>query len=96
MLGDGRQWRPFVHVADVCQAMLLLLRVDPGTVSGELFNLGGDHLNHTVKNLADFAKIRERLGFVPSRPVADGAREKARRDRDAGTPVPRLRAGQGR
>jgi nucleoside-diphosphate-sugar epimerase len=102
VLGDGLQWRPFVHLADVCQAMLLLLRADPGTVSGELFNLGGDHLNHTVKNLAeqvgaavgvsrvhsypglddrshrmDFAKIRERLGFVPSRSVADGARETA-------------------
>jgi nucleoside-diphosphate-sugar epimerase len=102
VLGDGLQWRPFVHVADVCEAMLLLLRADPGTVSGELFNLGGDHLNHTVRDLAeqvgaavgvssvhsypglddrshrmDFAKIRQRLGFVPSRSVAGGAREVA-------------------
>ncbi|MGH3280532.1 MAG: NAD-dependent epimerase/dehydratase family protein [Trebonia sp.] len=102
LLGDGLQWRPFVHVADVCEALLLLLRADPGAVSGELFNLGGDHLNHTVRDLAeqvgnavgvrdvhsypglddrshrmDFAKIRERPGFVPSRSVADGARETA-------------------
>jgi nucleoside-diphosphate-sugar epimerase len=102
VLGDGLQWRPFVHLADVCEAMLLLLRADPGCVSGELFNLGGDHLNLTVKALAeqvgaavgvsrvhcypglddrshrmDFAKIRERLGFVPSRSVGDGAREVA-------------------
>lgn len=102
VLGDGLQWRPFVHVADVCEAMALLLRADPCTVSGELFNLGGDHLNHTVRDLArqvgnavgvhdvhsypglddrshrmDFAKIRERLEFVPSRSVADGARETA-------------------
>lgn len=100
VLGDGLQWRPFVHVADVCEAMLLLLRADPDVISGELFNLGGDHLNHTVRDLAgqvgnvvgvsrvhsypglddrshrmDFAKIRERLGFVPSRSVAGGARE---------------------
>ena len=93
---------PFVHLADVCEAMLLLLRADPGVISGELFNLGGDHLNHTVRDLAgqvgsavsvsrlqsypglddrshrmDFAKIRQRLGFVPSRSVADGAREVA-------------------
>jgi nucleoside-diphosphate-sugar epimerase len=102
VLGDGLQWRPFVHVADVCEAMLLLLRADPDRVSGELFNLGGDHLNHTVRDLAeqvaaavgvsrvhsypglddrshrmDFAKIRKSLGFVPSRSVADGAREVA-------------------
>lgn len=102
VLGNGLQWRPFVHVADVCEAMLLLLRADAGRVSGELFNLGGDHLNHTVRDLAeqvgaavgvsrvhsyaglddrshrmDFTKIRERLGFVPSRSVADGAREVA-------------------
>ena len=102
VLGDGLQWRPFVHVADVCEAMLLLLRADPGVISGELFNLGGDHLNHTVRDLAeqvgnavgvsqlhsypglddrshrmDFAKIRQRLGFVPSRSAADGAREVA-------------------
>jgi nucleoside-diphosphate-sugar epimerase len=102
VLGDGLQWRPFVHVADVCEAMALLLRADPPDISGELFNLGGDHLNHTVRDLAeqvgravgvnqthsypglddrshrmDFAKIRQRLGFVPSRLVADGARETA-------------------
>jgi nucleoside-diphosphate-sugar epimerase len=102
VLGDGLQWRPFVHVADVCEAMLLLLRADPGAVCGELFNLGGDYLNLTVRELAeqvgaavgvsrvhscpglddrshrmDFAKIRERLGLVPSRPVGDGAREVA-------------------
>jgi nucleoside-diphosphate-sugar epimerase len=100
VLGDGLQWRPFVHVADVCEAMLLLLRADADCVSGELFNLGGDHLNLTVGELAeqvgaavgvsrvhsypgmddrshrmDFAKIREKLGFVPSRSVSDGARE---------------------
>jgi nucleoside-diphosphate-sugar epimerase len=95
--------------------MLLLLRADQDTVCGELFNLGGDHLNHTVRDLAeqvgnavgvsrvhsylglddrshrmDFAKIRERLGFVPSRSVADGARETAdaisRRDVDVDDP----------
>lgn len=115
VLGDGLQRRPFVHVADVCQAMVLLLRADPGTVSGELFNLGGDHLNHTVRDLAeqvgqavgmhdvhsypglddrshrmDFAKVRQRLGFVPSRSVPDGARETAdairRGDVDTGDP----------
>jgi nucleoside-diphosphate-sugar epimerase len=100
VLGDGLQWRPFVHVADVCEAMLLLLRADADRVSGELFNLGGDHLNLTVRELAEqvgaavgvnrvhsypglddrshrmnFAKIREKLGFVPSRSVSDGARE---------------------
>ncbi|MGH3265845.1 MAG: NAD-dependent epimerase/dehydratase family protein [Trebonia sp.] len=115
VLGDGLQWRPFVHVADVCQAMVLLLRADLGEISGELFNLGGDHLNHTVRDLAeqvgravgvtgvhsypglddrshrmDFAKVRQRLGFVPSRSVADGARETAdaisRGDIDTGDP----------
>jgi nucleoside-diphosphate-sugar epimerase len=53
VLGTGLQWRPFVHVTDVCEAMLLLLRADPGDISGELFNLGGDHLNLTVKELAE-------------------------------------------
>jgi nucleoside-diphosphate-sugar epimerase len=102
VLGDGRQWRPFVHLADVCEAMVLLLRAAPERVNCELFNLGGDHLNHTVRDLAgqvgsavgvsrvhsypglddrshrmDFAKIRQGLGFVPSRSVGDGAREVA-------------------
>jgi nucleoside-diphosphate-sugar epimerase len=102
VLGTGLQWRPFVHVSDVCEAMLLLLEADPAVVSGEVFNLGGDDLNLTVKELAaqvgaavgvrevhsypglddrshrmDFSKIRRRLGFVPSRSVAEGAREVA-------------------
>jgi nucleoside-diphosphate-sugar epimerase len=52
VLGTGRQWRPFVHVADVCAAMGLLLEAGPGDISGEVFNLGGDELNLTVAELA--------------------------------------------
>lgn len=102
VLGTGLQWRPFVHVADVCDAMHLLLTADHGAINGEIFNLGGDHLNLTVADLArqvgeaigvhqthsygthddrshkmDFRKIRERLGFVPTRSAGFGAVEVA-------------------
>jgi nucleoside-diphosphate-sugar epimerase len=100
VLGDGRQWRPFVHIADVCDAMHLLLQAEAADINGEIFNLGGDHLNLTVAELAthvgtaigvhdthnygskddrshrmDFRKIRERLGYVPTRTIDGGACE---------------------
>lgn len=53
VLGDGTQWRPFVHIADVADAYALLLEAPHDAISGETFNLGGDHLNLTIRELAE-------------------------------------------
>jgi len=51
------QWRPFVHVADVAQAITMTLRAPTDLVAGEAFNVGSDAQNYT---LGDVAKLINR------------------------------------
>jgi nucleoside-diphosphate-sugar epimerase len=100
----GRQKRPNLHIADMCDAYRLLLTLDDDRVAGRVYNTGG--VNHTVEELAavvhdtviasglhakvdiDVAstddprsyhicsnRIRDELGFVPRRTVADAVRD---------------------
>ena len=50
--GGGKQWRPFVHVADVAETMILMLGEDLARVDGEIFNVGHDANNVRILNLA--------------------------------------------
>jgi nucleoside-diphosphate-sugar epimerase len=54
---NGGQWRPFIHVRDVADGILLTLKAPLGPVSGEIFNLGDSRLNHTLAEVAE--KIRK-------------------------------------
>lgn len=58
--GDGKPWRPVVHVEDVARAFVRVLESPPDHIRGEAFNVGADHLNHTVLELAQIAE-----GAVP-------------------------------
>lgn len=51
--GDGSQYRPFVHVRDAVEATVRILRADPPAVRGQIFNVGGDTLNFTIRGLAE-------------------------------------------
>ncbi|MCE9556236.1 MAG: SDR family oxidoreductase [Planctomycetes bacterium] len=51
--GSGAQYRPFVHVYDAAQAIILVLRAEAERVRGQIFNVGGDRLNYTIRELAD-------------------------------------------
>src|SRR5205807_911993 len=50
--GGGRQWRPFVHVRDVANAITLALAGDVSNVAGAVFNVGSDQNNVQILNLA--------------------------------------------
>ncbi|HSY23175.1 MAG TPA: SDR family oxidoreductase [Polyangiaceae bacterium] len=50
--GGGRQWRPFVHVADVARAFELALNSPASKVAGQVFNVGSDANNVQILNLA--------------------------------------------
>jgi nucleoside-diphosphate-sugar epimerase len=52
---SGRPWRPVIHVDDVSRAFCEVLEAPLGTVAGEAFNIGADHLNHQVIELARVA-----------------------------------------
>jgi nucleoside-diphosphate-sugar epimerase len=50
--GGGKQWRPFVHVADVAETMIRVLGEPLDRVDGEVFNVGHDDANVRILNLA--------------------------------------------
>ena len=52
----GAQWRPFVHVADVAQALLLCLERPLATVDGQIFNVGSAEQNYTISEVADLVQ----------------------------------------
>jgi len=55
VFSDGRPWRPVVHVADVARAFYQVLEAPLQVVHDAAFNVGADHLNHQVRELAAFA-----------------------------------------
>ncbi len=55
---NGQQWRPFIHVKDLAEAIILLLNAPLSTVSQEIFNVGDNRLNHT---LIDVAEVIQRV-----------------------------------
>lgn len=53
MTSDGSPWRPIVHVADICSAVLCALRADPQAVAGEAFNVGDEAQNLRIREIAE-------------------------------------------
>jgi nucleoside-diphosphate-sugar epimerase len=49
----GNQWRPNVHCRDAARAFILALEAPAALVAGEIFNLGGDKLNHRISELGE-------------------------------------------
>jgi len=49
---NGQQWRPFIHVRDVVEAIVLTMEAPLRLVSGEIFNVGDCSLNHTLQQVA--------------------------------------------
>lgn len=58
------QWRPFVHVNDIARAFCLMLDVGVAEVSGEIFNVGSQEMNH---HLGDVGRAIH--GLVPNMSV---------------------------
>jgi nucleoside-diphosphate-sugar epimerase len=52
---DGKPWRPVVHVSDAARAFLEVLRAPVEKVHNQAFNVGANHLNHQVMELAEIA-----------------------------------------
>lgn len=49
---NGDQWRPFIHVDDIAEAVCQTLTCPLERVSGEVLNVGDDRLNYTLSQVA--------------------------------------------
>jgi nucleoside-diphosphate-sugar epimerase len=52
---DGKPWRPVIHVSDAARAFLEILKAPVEKVHNQAFNVGANHLNHQVMELAEIA-----------------------------------------
>jgi nucleoside-diphosphate-sugar epimerase len=50
---DGRAWRPFVHVEDMCRAFLAVLEAPRTQVHGQVFNVVPEGGNYQVRDVAE-------------------------------------------
>jgi nucleoside-diphosphate-sugar epimerase len=50
---NGQQWRPFIHVRDVANGIVMLLNTPVSIVGGQVFNLGDSSLNYTLEQIAE-------------------------------------------
>lgn len=53
MSSDGTPWRPFVHILDVAQAVVLTLRSERNNIHNALFNVGSNDNNYQVRQVAE-------------------------------------------
>lgn len=49
---NGQQWRPFIHVRDLVEAVVLVLAAPARLVGGQVLNVGDSRLNHTLSDVA--------------------------------------------
>ncbi|MCZ6581581.1 MAG: SDR family oxidoreductase [Thaumarchaeota archaeon] len=52
IMRDGKQWRPFIHVKDVAEAYVTVIKAPEEKINGEIFNVGSDSLNYQILSLA--------------------------------------------
>jgi nucleoside-diphosphate-sugar epimerase len=55
---NGTQWRPFIHVRDVAEAVVQTIEAPVESVSGEIFNVGDERLNFTLAEVAEKIKAK--------------------------------------
>jgi len=77
--GGGQQWRPFVHVRDVAEAIRRVLEAQPGTLANRVVNVGASMNNVRIKNLA--YRVRD---LVPGTEIVMASTDPDLRDYNVG------------
>jgi len=52
IVNGGSQWRPLLHVSDAAEACVSALEAPLSKTSGKIFNVGSDHQNFKIENIA--------------------------------------------
>ncbi len=56
LLSDGTAWRPLIHVEDMSNAFVQVLRAETEKVNGQIFNVGTNDDNYKVKEIAQLVE----------------------------------------
>jgi len=56
LLSDGTAWRPLVHVEDMANAFITVLKSPKNEIYGETFNVGSNDENYQVREIAEFVE----------------------------------------
>ncbi len=56
MDSDGAPWRPFIHILDVCQAVLIALTTPRELIHNQIVNIGDTNSNYQIKDIAEVIK----------------------------------------
>jgi nucleoside-diphosphate-sugar epimerase len=65
--GDGKLWRPLLHVRDAARAIECVLAAEPSVVRAETYNVGSTSQNYRIRDVVDAA-----LEVVPDVRVGHG------------------------
>lgn len=49
--GDGKQYRPFIHVKDAARAIIQILKANCKKTNKKIYNVGDNRLNYTIRDL---------------------------------------------
>jgi len=71
VLGGGQQWRPVVHVRDICTMLQNFLKASPKKINREVYNIGSNVQNYRVLEVAQ--NIRDVVGGVEIEIAPDDA-----------------------
>jgi nucleoside-diphosphate-sugar epimerase len=53
---DGTPWRPMSHIRDIISAFIACIEAPPELIFNQVFNVGTDNNNYTVRQLAEMAQ----------------------------------------
>jgi nucleoside-diphosphate-sugar epimerase len=53
---DGSAWRPIIHIDDISQAFIIMLRAPREKVHNQAFNIGVNEENYQIKELVEIVK----------------------------------------
>jgi len=56
ILGDGKPWRPLVHIKDISMAMITALKSDRDVIHNQSFNIGDNNENYQIRQIATVIK----------------------------------------
>lgn len=56
ILGDGKPWRPLVHVKDICRSIITVLEAKKELIHNQAFNIGDNKENYQIRMISEKVK----------------------------------------